>query len=165
MLSIVIPPDTSAEIVIVVRLLFVPRLTEAAIPAIVTVSRSPKVSKSIAGPSFVAAVVASGSTTPVTSTVSTLVSASTDKETNELDVNDSTSPPIVTSPLKSVRFTVFTSVKSSVPSAIWDEEKDAGPVIVKVRPAVKVSPSASISSRTKGIAAPSSVSKVKTPPG
>ena len=99
MLSIVIPPDTSAEIVTVVRLLFAPRLTDAAIPAIVTVSRSPKVSKSIAGPNFVAAVVASGSTTPVTSTVSTLVRASTDKETNELDVNDSTSPPIVTPPL------------------------------------------------------------------
>ena len=60
-----------------------PRLTDEAIPAIVTVSRSPKVSKSIAGPNLVAAVVASGSTTPVTSTVSTLVSASTDKETKE----------------------------------------------------------------------------------
>jgi hypothetical protein len=35
LLSIVIAPETSAEIVIVVRLLFVPRLTDAAIPAIV----------------------------------------------------------------------------------------------------------------------------------
>ena len=67
LLSIVIPPDTSAEIVTAVRLLFAPRLTEEAIPAILTVSRSPKVSKSIAGPNLVAAVVASGSTTPVTS--------------------------------------------------------------------------------------------------
>ena len=82
LLSTWIAPDTSAEIVADIRLLFVERVTEDAIPAILTVSRSPKEDKEIAGPNLVAAVVASGSTTPVTSIVSTLVRASTVKETN-----------------------------------------------------------------------------------
>ena len=67
--------------------------------------------------------------------------------------------------VKTVNLTDFTSVKSNVPSAITEVEKDAGPVIFKSRPSVSVSPSASTSSRAKGIAAPSSRVIVTAPLG
>jgi hypothetical protein len=92
LLSTVIPPATSAEIVKVLRFALVPIFTEVASPAIVTDSRSPRLSKSIAGPYEGAAVVASGSATPVTSTVSILAVVVTVKETREFEVKDSTSP-------------------------------------------------------------------------